>query len=573
MQSKVRRTLPTFFLFLSTLTLAGCTAQPANEPQISVQITPFATSQSCSATFQTHILGHVTTPSQQIAALYESNGAGVAINDLDNDGDIDIVLANLQGDNTIWWNDGALNFRGHRLAHGSSRAVNIVDVNGDGLLDIVFTRLFDKPTLWRNLGGEQFRQETLPDVNNPFYTMDWRDLDQDGDLDFVAASYDTELRKHQGAIFDYRGGGVGVFVYEFQPAQSTLASGEMAVEHFGTYVAHRLADQADALALLVSDVNRDRRPDILVGNDFARPDFVWLRAGPEPLDPEAPSTNWLAAQPFPATALNTMSYDMGDIDNNGSDEIFATDMQPYATDKETLAAWEPLFKMMDHATEPDDPQIIENVLLSGDADGTYKNVADEWSVDATGWSWSSKFGDFDQDGYLDIYVVNGIIASDFLPHLPNNALVEENQALRNDGSGAFTPAPEWGLGSIASGRGMSMGDLDNDGDLDIVVNNLAAPAQLFENQLCMGSSLQVELHWSDALNHFAIGSRVILKTSTETYQRTVRASSGYLSGDPARVHFGFPTNTEIKQLEIHWPDGVVSEMNVTNSDAFIQVTR
>ena len=140
-------------------------------------------------------------------------------------------------------------------------------------------------------------------------------------------------------------------------------------------------------------------------------------------------------------------------------------------------------------------------------------------------------------------------------HLPQHELVEENQAFRNDGTGAFIPMPDWNLGSTLSGRGMSMADLDNDGDLDIVVNNLRGTAQLFENQLCSGSSLLVDLVDNDSWNTHVIGARLILETSAGTLYRDVRALSGYLSGDATRVHFGFPEDAAIEQLILEWGDG------------------
>ncbi len=114
---------------------------------------------------------------------------------------------------------------------------------------------------------------------------------------------------------------------------------------------------------------------------------------------------------------------------------------------------------------------MENVLQVWTGD-RYQNQAYDRNIDASGWSWSAKFGDLDTDGDLDLYIVNGMIAADLLAHLPGGELVEENQALRNDGTGHFTLAADWGLGSTRSGRGMSMADFDQDGDLDIVVNNL-----------------------------------------------------------------------------------------------------
>jgi hypothetical protein len=120
---------------------------------------------------------------------------------------------------------------------------------------------------------------------------------------------------------------------------------------------------------------------------------------------------------------------------------------------------------------------------------------------------------------------------------------------------------------------MSMGDLDQDGDLDIVVNNLRGPAQLFENRLCGGKSLQIDLFWPGRGNTRAIGATLTLHTSQGSYTRQVRAASGYLSGDPARIHFGFPAETALYFLYIQWPDGTVSRADPIFPQTHLNITR
>ncbi|HBX68829.1 MAG TPA: CRTAC1 family protein, partial [Chloroflexi bacterium] len=121
--------------------------------------------------------------------------------------------------------------------------------------------------------------------------------------------------------------------------------------------------------------------------------------------------------------------------------------------------------------------------------------------------------------------------------------------------------------------GMVMADLDADGDLDIVVNNLRGAAMLYENQLCGGKALEVELNWRDSQNPRAVGAQVRLQTSLGTLTRDLRASGGYLSGDPYRLHFGFPAGVELRSLTVIWPDGQVSKIDQLEPQTLVKITR
>lgn len=528
--------------------LAGCGGRQQQPlAAVTVEQRPFAQAAlACSGRFVAHSLDHVTTTGGETVKMFDSNGAGLAVNDLDRDGDLDLVLANLQGNNAIFWNEGQWRFRKQALDHGHSRAVNSVDVDGDGWLDIVFTTRNGAPVWWHNHAGA-FSYKVLPNVWWPAYAMTWGDVDGDGDLDLVTASYDAALEKDLGDSFMF-GQGAGVFYYENQD---------------GFFAPQRLAQKAQGLAVLLLDVDEDSRPDILVGNDFSVPDQVWLNR----------EKAWTLAEPFAVTTHSTMSFDSGDIDNDGRWELLATDMKPYAGDPVTLAAWQPVMEMMPHHEIEGDPQVMENVLQVRQDNGRFDNGAPSHGLDATGWSWSGKFGDLDNDGFLDLYVVNGMTAIELFGHLPNGELVEENQAFRNNNGQAFVPAPAWKLNVIDSGRGMSMADLDNDGDLDIVVNNLLTPAQVFENRLCRGDSLEIDLFWPGSKNTRALGAQVILHTGKGRLTRDVRAGSGYLSGDPARLHFGFPSDSRLEQLEIIWPDGATSILAPVPANVLLRVER
>jgi hypothetical protein len=525
----------------------------ASAHSLNIEVRPLIaalTNDACSGQFETHLLDHQTSvPGGDQVRMFEANGSGLAINDLDNDGDLDIVLANHAGANTILWNDGKINFTTDRMSHGESRAVSIVDVDGDDWQDIVFTRINGAPTYWRNLGHQQFERTFLPLISEPLYTINWADFDQDGDLDLVGATYDAGLLADFGPGFLMSGKG-GVYYYE---------------NRNGSFYPQRLAAEAQGLAAIVLDLNHDGYLDFMIGNDFALPDQAWVWN----------VSGWQKTLPMSHITYSTMSFDTGDINNDGLPELFATDMKPYDHTPSVQSAWRPVLSSLLNDPRPaDDPQVMANVLhTTNSVQSTFYNIAADQGVDATGWSWSGKFGDLNQDGFLDLYVVNGMIEQSIFAHLPHHELVEANQVFVNDYGKKFIPRPAWRLDSTASGRGMSMADLDGDGDLDIVINNLRAPAQLFENKLCTGTSLLIDLKQPGTANTSAVGAEVILDSDQGRYYRQVKAISGYLSGDPARLHFGLPEQALINSLSILWPDGQSDTITGISPSTHVIITR
>ena len=523
--------LPALTALLLTA-LAGCASGPppfvASAPAPPYTVTGLAEPAACDGGFAAIDLDHRIEWLGGRITNFDTIGSGLAVGDLDNDGDLDLVLANLARPSTVYWNDGGLRFRPEPLATGAARAVNAIDFDGDGWLDLAFTHPGAPPSLWLSLGAagpdaaayDRFHRVARLGAGYIANAMGWGDLDGDGDLDLVTGSYNSELPD----LGDGFAIGGGVAYYEQRDGSLHLTL---------------LGKTAEALAVLLTDLNGDLLPDIIVGNDYDHPDQVFLRA------PDA-DTGWRAAAPFRATATNTMSYDAGDIDNDGREELFVADMKPYRRDPEVTYAWERITIL----PPPDDVQANENVLLLPEADAgagadvAFDNAAPERGVDATGWTWSAKFGDLDSDGFLDLYAVNGMIDALVFGHLPDDELVEQNQALRNRGDGSFAPAPEWRLGSERSGRGMSMADLDGDGDLDVVVSNMREPSQVFENRVCGGANLLVDLRQPGTGNTHAIGAQVRLVGESGGAPlhlvREVRSQSGYFSGDPSRLHFGVP---------------------------------
>lgn len=512
---------------------------------VTVEATPLSPRTNCSDDFSVRELDHITEPTAWPIGFYDSNGAGLAVNDLNGDGRLDIVLANLAGDNHIFWNRGDLKFDRQALPTPTpARAAAIIDVDGDGLLDIVFTQQAAAPLFWRNHGGERFETQVLRGVSYIGYSMNWLDADGDGDLDLVTGAYDVENEKILG--------------------QSAALNGVIYYENLaGRFRATRLDDRSNTLAIL-TQFNQDGQYQITIGNDFAVEDryFTFVDGA------------WQASPPVDVMPHSTMSYAAADLDNDGVREVFAVDMKPYAEDEATMAQWQPVMDMMmamPHVAG--DPQIMENVLYARDERGGLTNIARDLRLDGTGWSWSAQFGDLDNDGFQDLVVVNGMISVEMFSHLPGNELVEENQAYRNLAGAGFQPMPGWGLNDRDSGRGMTLADLDADGDLDAVVNNLGGRAKIFENRLCGGSSIEVDLHQRQGGSTRGIGAQLKLETDAGSFRRDISALSGYLSGGSSRVHFGFPADAALKRLTIEWRDGEVSEITDLTADTLYVVTR
>ena len=542
---------------IAAVALAACGSDESGESTDSLTTTVEAqiltsepAERTCSGAFVRHDLDHVTTPrAAEVAAMTDGTGAGVLLDDLDDDGAIDIVLPNLSGPTSIFWNRGASadgpQFDRADLADGRFRQAIVLDVDIDGDRDVLLSTGVGPPVAFIHDGDRDFERTEFR-TRAVAYSMAPGDLDGDGTVEVVTGSYNAELTANR----DNRaltGTDVGVAVHF--PTGDNLASG---VEH------EFLTDTAQALATMVVDIDGDGLDDVVVGNDLGTPDRIWLGSA------DLPGVDGLTVtELFDITSLSTMSIDVADIDNDGDRDLVSTDMARLPGEPDSV--WEGVEADIEQA-QIDDVQIPRNIVQLADGDA-YAEAALDLGVAATGWSWSGVLGDLDDDGLLDLYVVNGMQATAIFDMLPDGELIEPNQAFQQTDNG-FDPMPDWGLASTDGGRGMAQADLDGDGDLDIVVNNLGTASTLWENQLCSDrdaapTALVIEPVWTGVQNVDALGTVITVDDDTVTRTRIITGTRGYISTGATRAHFGLGVQPDLDTVSatIRWPDGAVTALD------------
>lgn len=542
----VRSLLASAFLML-TACGSALSVSPSSAPTVAVSTQQSAlevAQQPCGFRFSRTDLPHYTSGGSTGSALYASNGSGLAVGDLTGDGQPDLVLGNIIGTVTVYVNEGNFVFTPIPTTLTDVRSLAIVDADGDGTRELYATRRFAPPIVGRLSDGE-FSYEPIPNVYSAFYAMGWQDLNRDGVLDVVFGTYDNEQLQQQGLIFQTRGGG-GVFVYTQMKAGFTP---------------QRLNQAAQALAIAFPDLDQDGRIDLLVGNDFNEPDAAWTIT----------DQGYTPVAPFAQTTENTMSLDYVDYDNNGIFDLYATDMKPYDQNVATMARWLPAMVKLTRPLTADDPQYTENTLQTWDG-SRWQNRAYDLQLDATGWSWSAKFADLDNNGWQDLYVVNGMKATDLLSYLPSNELAEDDMLFVTDNSERYELVDR-GISQTGSGRAATMADLDNDGDLDVVVNPIDGAAQLYRNELCQTGSIAVTLVDPTSANRDAVGAIVTVAANQHRLTRSIQVSSGYLSGQPTTAHFGLGNTQAIERITITWPDGKQSEVTGITANMHYTITR
>ena len=536
------------------------------------------------------------------------NGGGVAIGDLNNDGLADLFFCGNMVDNKLYLNKGNFEFEditekvGVASKNVWSSGVSMVDINGDNWLDIYVCKS-GKP------GGELRHNELF--INHG--------LDENGDLQFVeqAEAYgiaDEGLSAH-AAFFDYdKDGDLDMYLlnnslrpvggFDIRPglreirdpfggnklyrnelistsASRTLSSGSTSPSTF-TDVSEQAGIYGSnigyGLGVTIGDVNKDGWQDLHISNDFFERDYLYIN------QQDGTFKEDLVNQ-INEISAGSMGADMADINNDGYPEIFVTDMLPGTEDrykaKMTFENWN---KYQLNVQNGYHHQFTRNVLQLNNKNGTFSEIGRLAGVHATDWSWSALLADLNNDGYKDIYVTNGIyqdlMDQDYINYYSTDPKIigairnrEEGAILRLIDQMPSEPIPnyafennkdltfskktiDWGLETPSFSNGAAYGDLDNDGDLDLVVNNCNMPPFIYRNEadtLLNNNYLSFELTGQGG-NTKALGTQVTIKANGQTFYQELVTSKGFQSSVDYKLHFGLGSIEKADTILINWPN-------------------
>lgn len=523
------------------------------------------------------------------------NGGGVAIGDINNDGLSDIYLTANMGENKLYLNKGNFKFEDISQSAGVignkpwSTGVVMADVNADGLLDIYVSNAGNLEgnnhdnDLYINNGDLTFTEKAAQYnlAKSGFSThASFFDYDKDGDLDVyilnnsnipVSSLGYAEQRNKRAQDWEnvpdiFRG--VGDLLMRNDGGTFTDVSEEAGI--YGSLIGF-------GLGVMVTDINHDLYPDIYVSNDFYERDYLYINNQDGTFTEDI--KNWTSH-----LSLSAMGVDMADINNDGLQDIFITDMLPEAEERvKSVMEFDGYDVYKLKQSKDFYQQFIQNTLQVNNGNGSFSEVAYYSGVEATDWSWSGLLFDMDNDGYRDIYVTNGINHDltdlDFVDFFANEILQEmaltgkkqaidsilvkmpvkplPNYTYHNQKDITFdNVSQDWGLGTLSMSNGSAYGDLDNDGDLDLVVNNVNMEAFLYKNDvqdLTDNNYIKITFE-GKGKNPFGIGTKVKIYRDDQITLQELIPSRGFQSSMEYDMTIGLGTSKKIDSLRVIWPN-------------------
>ncbi|MEY3368501.1 MAG: hypothetical protein RI973_1656 [Bacteroidota bacterium] len=521
---------------------------------------------------------------------YFYNGAGVAVGDVNNDGLQDVFFSGNMAKNRLFLNKGDLEFDDITASSGVAdhqgwcTGAVMTDINSDGWLDIYVCRSADiQPEMRRNLLFINNKDNTFTEsaaaygLDDPGYSTHaaFLDMDKDGDLDAFVINH--SLNDYAGEKSE-KPGMRDMTNPDFQSKLYRNDQGKFKDVSTAAGITGNVL--SFGLGLGISDVNGDSWPDIYVCNDFNEQDYLFIN------NRNGTFTESLASY-FDHTSHFSMGCDFADFNNDGLADLATVDMLPddpvllkMHSGPDNWKKFDQLFKQGFYY------QSMRNMLHLNNGDGTFSEIGQLAGTSNTDWSWGLLMADFDNDGWKDMVVTNGYVKDytdmDFLNFAMGKAveaktkgvnvttteLIEQMKgsniskfAFKNQGDLTFSNVTaDWGLEEPAFSNGLAYADLDNDGDLDLLVNNINDYASVYRNNTAANTKnnwLRVELQGKPGNPH-GIGTRLTLFSAGSRQLLEQQPSRGYESAVDLRLHFGLGSAMKADSLRAEWPDGTVS---------------